>query len=52
MQKDVRVGKNSIRGSTQINEETKPSDEEVKVFTNLQETYILVDNLMKVIIKT
>lgn len=39
--------------SMEINEETKPSDAEgVKVLTNIQESYILVDNLMKVIIKT
>ena len=42
-----------IVGSMEINEETKPGDAEgVKVLTNIQESYILVDNLMKVIIKT
>ena len=44
--------RNEWFGSTEINEETKPSDAGVKVLTNIQESYILVDNLMKVIIKT
>ena len=39
MQKDVRAGKNSIDGSTEINEETKPSDGEVKVYESSRDLY-------------